>query len=155
MRNLITKEEALVEMAALCARSEQCAADIYKKLRGRSLSHSDAMDVIADLEDRGFIDHTRYARSFTNDKMRFSAWGRIKIRVALLAKSIPENCIREALGSLDPAEYAEAVSRAACAKASGLDLTSYEGRLKLYRHLLSRGFESDISLAEVKRQASK
>ena len=151
MRKQITKDEALLSMADLCARSEQCAFDITKKLSARGLPPGDVRSVISELEERGFIDAGRYARAFSRDKVRFSAWGRLKIRAALLAKRIPEAVVREAFEDVDPDDYADALTRAARAKSAGLDLSSYDDRLKLYRHLLSRGFESSLASAEVKK----
>jgi len=71
-------------MAGLCARSEQCEGDIARKLAAKGMGASDVEWVLGELRERGFVDAVRFARSFTNDKVRFSAWGRIKIRAALL-----------------------------------------------------------------------
>lgn len=150
MKKPITKEEALLSMASLCARSEQCPSDIYRKLRLKGLSHSASLDVIEDLKERKFVDEPRFARGFTNDKVRFSAWGRRKIGAALAVKRIPSELIRTALAEIDPGEYEDAALRAARAKSSGLDLELYEDRVKLYRHLLSRGFESALASKLVK-----
>lgn len=155
MRKTVTKEEALVSMASLCARSEQCEADIYKKLLNKGLSHGDIHEIIEELINREFIDNARFARSFANDKVRFSAWGRNKIRAALMAKRISSVDTAEALAQIDEKEYAAALSRAVKSKVSGLDLSVYEDRLKLYRHLLSRGFESSFASSAVKKLSSE
>lgn len=151
MKKPITKEEALLRMAGLCARSEQCSFDIAKKLQSKGLARDDIRYIIEELISRKFIDHHRFARSFARDKVRFSAWGLLKIRAALLARRIPDSVISEAFAEIDPEDYADAVSRAARAKAMSLDLTVYDDRLKLYRHLMSRGFESSVSSAEVRK----
>lgn len=144
MKKILTREEALLAMADLCARSEQCAYDIAKKLRLKGLSSSDIMAVILELEEREFIDHKRFARSFARDKVRFSAWGKNKIKAALLSKRISASIINEAFQHIEPEDYNDALTRAAKAKSRQLDLSQYEDRLKLYRHLVSRGFESSI-----------
>lgn len=141
----LTPDQALLRMADLCARSEQCSFDIARKLRLRGLSSSEITYVVTELADRGFIDDRRYARAFANDKVRFSGWGRMKIRAALVAKRIPGDAVTEALGSLDEEEYSEAARRAARAKAASLDLSLYADRIKLARHIISRGFESSLA----------
>lgn len=150
-RKPLGREEALLKMADLCARSEQCAFEISRKLRLKGLSASDIEFVIDELVARRFIDEYRYARSFSRDKVRFSAWGRNKIRAALLARRIPSRTIGEAFAEIDDDDYAGAVARAARAKSCSLDLSEARDRLALYRYLLTRGFESDIARREVER----
>lgn len=136
----MTREEALLRMADLCARSEQCAFDIERKLRLRQMSEDDISAVIEELERRKFLDSARFARSFANDKLRFSGWGRVKIRAALAQRHIPASDISTALAALDSEEYESALLRVAEAKARRLDLSSYADSTKLLRHLVSRGF---------------
>lgn len=155
MKKQLTVELAKLRMADLCARSEQCSFDITKKLKAKGLVYSDIMEVITFLTERDFINHKRYARSFARDKVRFSAWGRRKINVALRAKKIEEEFIYNALREIEEDDYKEALLRAASSKARQLDLSEYDGRLKLYRHLLSRGFESELSSAMVKKLSQK
>lgn len=138
-------------MAALCSRSEQCSAGIMRKLLAKGLSASDARWVLDNLYERKFVDDSRFARSFANDKVRLSSWGRLKIRMALKAKRIPDSLIAEAFDELDPDEYAAAAERVATRSASGLDLNQRTDRAILYRHLVSRGFESDIAMRELEK----
>ena len=74
------KKEALSKVRSLCARQEQCRQDILLKLFKWEISVSDSEQILETLEQEGFIDHLRYARSFTVDKFKFNKWGRIKIR---------------------------------------------------------------------------
>lgn len=141
-------KEALLKMADLCARSEQCAFDIARKLRLKGLTEDETEIVLSQLERRKFLDSSRFARSFANDKMRFSGWGRVKIRVGLLQKRIPEADIAAALEELDEVEYENILMNAARAKAHRLDLSDYATRVKLMRSLMSRGFtSSEVSRA--------
>ena len=151
----LTKEEALLTMAGLCARSEQCAGDIARKLAARGLAPGDVAFVIEELERRGFIDLRRFAAAFARDKVRFSAWGRRKISASLAAKRIPSSIVSETLAQIPADDYAEAVSRAARAKASALNLEVYADCVKLYRHLLSRGFESEIASGQIRKLRGK
>lgn len=142
-------------MASLCARSEQCTHDIIRKLRNLGLPPDERAEVMDELRERGFLDDSRYARAFARDKVRFSGWGRMKIRGALAAKGIGGKAADAALAAIEPADYADALSRAARAKARQIDLSTREGRVKLFRHLISRGFEYDAAMEGVKNELRK
>lgn len=144
-RKPITAEEALMRMAALCARSEQCSFDIARKLRNMSLSESDVHSILSRLRKQKFVDDARYAGALARDKVRFQAWGKYKIKRALYSKQIPSKIIEDAIASIDETEYAEAAYRAGHGKLqSGLDLDIYDDKIKLMRYLLSRGFELPV-----------
>ena len=153
----ITPDAARLKMADLCARSEHCEYEIREKLRKQGLPSAETDKIITFLIYNKFIDNERYARSFTNDKVRFASWGRNKIRQALALKRIPSSAIKEALNEIDEKEYLKAIQRAGISKVKSLDIEDYDDRLKLYRHLLSRGFESSLisKLIEYLRKRNK
>lgn len=140
-RKPLERNAALVRMADLCARSEQCEAEILQKLLRLGLGHADAEGVVAELVERRFIDDARYAAAFARDKVRFAGWGRLKIRAALAAKRIPSATVNEAIAAVEAADYDDALMRAARAKARSLDLDDPADRNRLLRHIASRGFE--------------
>lgn len=151
MRREVTAEEMLLRMADLCARSEQCSFDIRRKLKLKGLSYSDIEKILQQLEKRSFIDDSRYARSFARDKVRFSAWGKLKIRASLAAKHIAAEHIADALELIEESDYEDALLRSVKAKAKSLDINDYEDRRKLLRHMLSRGFSMQDSVNAIKR----
>lgn len=147
-KKIPSPEKALLKMSDLCARSEQCESDIRQKLYRMGLASGQVQEVVTRLIEGKFIDNARYARSFARDKVRFSAWGRNKIRLGLMAKRISATDISAALEAIEEKDYLDALKRAARAKARGMELTGPDGRenrLKLFRHILSRGFESDLA----------
>ena len=93
----ITPEEAFQKAAACCAASEQCVADIRKKLERWGLDATRRQAVIVRLEEEKFVNEARYARSFVRDKFRYNGWGRIKIAQALRQKGIPAAYIEDAI----------------------------------------------------------
>ena len=137
-------ERMLQRLAALCARTEQCECDLREKMRRAGLTGADAEKVLARLREGRFLDEGRFARAFAADKVRFAGWGRGKIRMALARKRVPRNLIEEALAGIDRKEYMDALKRAGLAKARSLDLTDYADVQKLYRHMVSRGFETEL-----------
>lgn len=156
--NPITPEAAKIKMADLCARSEQCEADIRQKLYRLGLTSAQVQQVVSELISGRFIDNERFAASFARDKCRFSCWGKNKIRLALMAKRLTPHEITQGLHAIEEADYLDALRRTTAAKARTLDLigeNSYENRLKLFRHLQSRGFESDLSSKAIKEAVAR
>lgn len=150
-RRQYTPEEALQYAAALCARCEQCEFDIRRKLSDRGLSLQEADKIINYLYDNRFLDEERFATAFTRDKMRFSNWGKRKIRAHLQAKRVSSESITVAMQSVDTEEYAAIVGALAKRLAKGCDLTDFTSRQKLLRKLASRGVEADLAIRAIER----
>lgn len=149
-----TKDQALLRMAHFCSRSEYSEYEIRQKLLKMRIIGSVSDEIIEYLTQERYIDNERYARAFANDKLRYSGWGRNKIRMALAAKRIPSQLIFEALDSLDGEQYMLTLMRVAMSKSRSLDLNEAVDRQRLYRHLLSRGFESPL-ISQALHQLSK
>lgn len=143
MKKEITRDDALLRMASLCARSEQCEFDIRQKLRRMTLSADDSDWVITQLSERRFLDNARFAGSFARDKVKFAGWGPLKIREALYAKRIDSSIVLEAIDSIDPNELIDAITRIGAAKARQLDMDVREDKIKFVRYLMQRGFSYD------------
>lgn len=137
-------EALLKRMAGLCAKSEQCSFDIDLKLYKAGLPKDKREELIVWLTANRYLDDARFARSFASYKVRFSAWGKRKIRMALAAKRIPSPLISEALDAIEEEDYAAALQRVAEAKKKDIDITDRVQRAKLFRQLMARGFESDM-----------
>lgn len=149
-KKIPTAAEMLRRLASLCARSEQCEADIAQKIYRSGLSREEGNEILSKLREGRFIDDSRFARAFASDKARFAGWGRLKIRQGLAARRIPSAIVAEALENIDEEEYMATLRRCALAKARSLDMGSREDRMKLYRHLVSRGYESALAAETVR-----
>lgn len=134
----------LKRMAGLCAKSEQCTFDINMKLYKAGLPKDKRDEIISYLTEHRYLDDSRFARSFAGYKVRFAAWGKRKIRMALAAKRIMGDIAAAAIDSIDEEDYQNALRRIIESKKKELDISDRMQRAKLYRQLLSRGFESDI-----------
>ena len=141
-RRKVTAEGMKLRMADLCMRSEQCESDIRGKLIRSGLSSSSVEEIVAYLKKEMFIDEKRFARAFARDKVKFSGWGRMKIRLYLIGKRITSEVIADALEGIDMKEYEESLKKLAVSKSKDLNLRRREDNAKLYRRLVSRGFES-------------
>lgn len=140
----LTYEQALTRVTSLCSASEYCIHDINEKLYRWGISNTDSERIIDYLLDEKYIDEARYAQAYTNDKLRFSHWGRIKIKSMLRMKHISDRDINNALDNISEEEY-ESILRDIIkgkAKSEG-DAEDYASRAKIIRFALQRGFEME------------
>lgn len=149
----VSYELALSRAATLCDRCEQCTPDLMAKLLKWGLAATDASRVIDKLVELEYVDDSRFARAYAHDKLRFSGWGRRKIRMGLWAKRIPRELIDAAVESLDDDEYGEVMERILRARLRLMDAASidFEYRVKLIRHMAQRGFETSQALKALDR----
>lgn len=147
MRQPLTKEEALSRAEALCSRSEHSTGDIQHKLYQWGVERADADAIIDHLLDERYIDNRRFARAYTLDKMRYNAWGRIKIAQGLRAAGVSSADVDAAFAEISHDEYAEILRTVVDRKRKQLpDTDEYTLRGKLIRHALSHGFEMELVL---------
>lgn len=149
-RRQTTHDEMLLRMAGLCAGAEQCSADIRQKILRQGFSTQEAERMVEYLVANKYIDDARYARAYASDKIRFSGWGKMKVRMGLRVKHIPEAVAEDALAAIPAKDYTEALRKALVSKARNLDLEDVRGRQKLYRYLASRGFESEAIISAIR-----
>lgn len=135
-------EQGLQRAAALCCQSEHCVADITEKLLRWGVSREDSDRIIDRLIDEKYIDESRYALAYVRDKVRFSHWGRVKIKSMLRMLRVSEQDIRNAFDSFDEDEYLGVLEDVIESKRRTLpEAESYASRVKLIRFALQRGFE--------------
>lgn len=146
MKGFLTTEQALSRLAALCARSEQCTADIEKKLEKMHLQPGESRRIMTKLKELNFIDDERFARAYSHDKLEFQHWGRLKISRGLWTKHIPRDIIDTAIAELDPAVYRKTAARVVASKMRQLGEVAFsrEGRDKILRFAVGRGFEPSL-----------
>ena len=95
----------LHKAAAYCSASERCIQDVEKKIKAAGLTGEEIDRIISRLLKERFIDESRFARYFVNDKLRFNKWGRIKINYEMQRKGIPSDVRSKALADIDEQEY--------------------------------------------------
>lgn len=147
----VSPEMALSRLETLCARAERCRYELEQKLRAWGISASDRDRILERLERGRYCDDSRFAAAFTRDKALYARWGRRKIEAALRLKRIPSADIAAAAEELDEDEYRSAMLDALAAKARTIkEGDTYEGRTKLYRFGLSRGYEPSLVAAAIR-----
>ena len=128
-------------LSAQCARREYCTADIRRKaLQRLEFDAAGAEAVVSALVSEGFVDDRRYAAAFAREKSGLSGWGPVKIRSALLARQIPREVVLGALDEIDPDRASARLEKVLETKWKTL-ADDPQGRLKLIRFALSRGYD--------------
>ena len=155
MKKKLTGEGMLLRMAGLCAGAEQCSADIRAKILRQGFSAEEAEKMVAYLRQNKYLDDARYARAYATDKVRFSGWGRMKVRMGLRGKGLPDSDISQALDYIKEDDYLEALDKVMSVKARSLDLKDVKDRQRLYRHMASRGFESQLIIKAIREMMKK
>ncbi|MDE6049014.1 MAG: RecX family transcriptional regulator [Paramuribaculum sp.] len=150
----VTPDIALSRLQDLCARSEQCSYDLRRKLFNWGVGADASEKIIDRLIAEKFVDDERFSIAFARDKYRFSGWGKLKILAHLAAKRIPKSVAETALDEIDAEEYAEVALKTLKAKARALkEGNTYEGRTKLFRFGVTRGFETSLVSSLIKSGA--
>lgn len=144
-KNPLTPENALIRLQTLCARSERCRHELAEKLRTWGVGFNDSERILQSLENQRFFDDLRFARSFSRDKVVYGKWGKRKITLALRAKRINQSDINEAFDEIDEEEYLASLHSVMRGKARSLkEGNTFEGRTKLFRFGVARGFEPSL-----------
>lgn len=138
----ISIESARLKAESLCARAEYSSAEILNKLAGWGITGPHAISIVDNLVAEGFIDDHRFAMAYVRQQALYSRWGQRKIAMSLRLKGIDSDTIAEALSTITPEEWQQSALDAACAKARSVGSTDYAAKVKIYRHLASRGFDS-------------
>lgn len=149
-RRTITIEDATLKAESLCARAEYSTAEMMKRLAGWGISCADAEKIVDELIDNGFIDNSRFAMAYVRQQAIYSRWGQRKIIMAMYTKGIERSTIQEALGSITQDEWIQAATVVARAKARTPGEIDYNAKVKIYRHLASRGYDAPTINAALK-----
>lgn len=140
-----TAQEVYKKMASLCSRSEQCSADIHKKITAAGLSSDEADEIIEKLKAEKFIDDERYIHSYVSDKFKFNKWGKVKICHYLKMKGLPDELIQNGLDGIDTEKYHAALIKTLKEKARKVKKKNkFEKMGQLIRFAQNRGFEPEI-----------
>lgn len=143
-RDLVIKE-VYTKMAQLCSRSEQCSADIRKKIIAFEIMDDLVEEIISKLRAEKFLDDERYAKAYISDKFRFNKWGKIKLRYYLKAKGLQDNIIEKGLQEINADQYKKVLVDTLKEKAKKVKSDNIFDKMgQIIRYAQSRGFEPEI-----------
>lgn len=137
--------QAYSKMAQLCSRSEQCSADIRKKIMAYEIVDEIVDEIIDKLIEEKFLDDERYVRAYVKDKLRFNKWGRIKMQYYLRAKGLSDDVIQKGFETIDDEKYKSILIKTMKDKARSVKKKNkFEKMGQIIRFAQSRGFEPEL-----------
>lgn len=141
----MTPAEALMKIQSVCATAEYCSSEVLTRLNKWGITENIRLKILELLIKDKYVDDRRFTESFVNDKIMFAGWGRNKIRVALVKKRIQQDIITDALSAVDIEYYTDRLAEILAGKTKSIaEGNTYEGRTKLFRFGVMRGFEPGI-----------
>ena len=141
----------LEKLRAWCALRERCTFDVHQKLRRMQVDPSEAEPILAALVAEGFLDERRFVEAYVEGHAHGKRWGPARIRAGLRARRIPEGLIAAALAALEPGSHRAALEGLVARRIGELP----EGRNRVIRWLVGRGFPLDEVLAAVDAAAAR
>jgi len=147
--------EARTKIFHFCSYRERTVGEVIEKLQKFRLGNPLIEKVVRELQEEGFLDETRYAQAFSNDKFKFNKWGRLKIRRALKQKGISEDFIERGLDSISTEEYDSILNNLLNKKWSSIssdDGNTAIKKNKVANFLIGKGFEPDLVWAKVREK---
>ncbi|HIW20026.1 MAG TPA: RecX family transcriptional regulator [Candidatus Alistipes pullicola] len=147
-----TPEQALRSLMNLCVKAERSEFDVRRLLERWGVAEGERQRIVDTLVRERFVDNRRYAEAYVREKVRFSGWGRYKIRAALRAKRIDESIVEGALEQVDGASMREKLEHRLQMKMNRTkSRDAYDLRGKLVRYGAGLGFDTDTVLEVVER----
>lgn len=152
---LLAEEESKIRCKSsalkIIERSYKTEKEVIEKLKEKGYEDSAINKSIEFLKEYNFINDVNYAKAYIKDKL--NSVGSQKIKYILLQKGIAKEIIEEGLADLNKENEKNTAFNLAKKK---LDIIrkkendDYKISGKLYRYLISRGYEYDITSEVIK-----
>ncbi len=138
--------EAKAKLEALCAYQERCSFELNNKMLEWGLDSEDREQLLAHLISHNFLNEERFAEAFCSGKVNIKKWGKIKIRQYLKQKRISDYSIKKGLSSINEDTYRKNIEKLASQKIKTLsnEKNAYNKKVKVFRFLSSKGYETDL-----------
>lgn len=144
-------DRALEKAMRYCSYQERCLLDIEKRFLAWNVKKQDWDRIIDYLLEEDFLNEERYIEAYVRGKFNIKKWGKYKIVAGLMQKRISGSKVTVALNSeIEEEDYLYTIKSLIERKTLLLDEPdSLKLRDKLYRYLLSKGYESDLVVKEL------
>ncbi|MDF1673578.1 MAG: regulatory protein RecX [Vicingaceae bacterium] len=144
-------DRALEKAMRYCSYQERCLLDMEKRFIAWNVKKQDWDRIIDYLLDEDFLNEERYIEAYVRGKFHIKKWGKHKIVAGLMQKRISGSKVTTALNSeIEEQDYLNMIKSLIEKKTMLLqESDSLKLRDKLYRYLLSKGYESDLVVKEL------
>jgi len=141
-------DRALEKAKWYCSFQERCIQDLEKRFYAWKVKKENWDKLLDVLIGEDFLNENRYIEDYVRGKFSVKKWGRIKIKAELMNKKITGKKVDEEINSIDEEQYLKTLNHLLEKKRQLLNTVDDETKLrdKLYRYLLSKGYESELVL---------
>lgn len=139
----ISEEEALLKLEQYCGFQERCLADVRTKLYSLGVTGVSAEKILTHLQEEGFLDEERFARTFARSKFRQNHWGRVRISMEMKKRRIPARLIALGLEEIEAADYGEKIQSLYQQKLASLPSGAADNKFKAIQFLIQKGYEME------------
>ncbi len=139
-------DKALEKAMRYCSYQERCIQDLEKRFEAWNVKKSDWDKIIDYLMKEDFLNEERYIEAYVRGKFLIKKWGRNKIKMGLAQKRLSGSLVEKIMNQeIEEEQYLQTISDLVQRKKELIDEEDdFKLRDKLYRFMLSRGFESDL-----------
>ena len=132
-------------MRKWCSSQERCTQDVRERLRKKGADEASIDAIQAQLNDEKYLSDRRFAEAFVRARAVYKGWGPAKIRAGLKAKGVSGTDIEAGFAALEEVTFKDSLGDLLNRRKRELP----EGRDRVIRWLLSRGFSLGSILAEI------
>jgi regulatory protein len=143
-------DDALARCYSHLARREHSVADLRARLARAGVDEQTASAAIEIVAEQGYLDDTRYARMFTEDRRTIDGWGVERIRARLLSAGVDRELIEDTLTEFDAASECDAAV-ALLLRRFPRPLGNDTERQRAFGMLIRQGYESDVAYDAIRR----
>lgn len=137
--------EVFSKLIRYCAYQERSEQEVYFKAKEFTINENLITDLLAQLKEEKYVDDRRFSAAYVKGKINQKRWGRYKIREGLKSKGVANKIIQEALEAIDDQQYLRNLQK--LIENQKVDVKNdVKAKGKLYRYLMSKGYESSIVL---------
>jgi regulatory protein len=150
----LSYNQIIEKVQNFCAYQERSNQEVRQKLKDLGAEVEDFSKILAYLQEYNFLNEARFTAQFTKGKFRIKRWGRIRIRQELRMKGVNSDMIAQVLLDElgDDEVYEQTLLDLLAAKSRTIRETdTFKRNQKLAQAALSRGFESNLVWAAIKK----
>ena len=138
-------EEVFSKLVRYCAYQERSEQEVYFKAKEFTIDENLIADLLAQLKGERYLDDRRFSAAYVKGKINQKRWGRYKIREGLKSKGVANDIIQGALEGIDDQQYLTNLQK--LIENQKVDFKNdVQAKGKLYRYLMSKGYESGVIL---------
>ncbi len=142
---LVSISEIKRKLADYCVYQDRSHWEVEQKMKSYGyLNEEERGEIIIWLIQNNFLNEERFACSYARGKFYQKNWGKIKIKMGLKQKKIPEKLVEKGLQEIKEEDYLEVLNLLAKKKWEILprEASVFNKRKKLSMYLSQKGYES-------------